>query len=276
MPTKLTYNSFGTPGAQTILFLHGGGVAGWMWDPVVSRLPMFHCLVPDLPEHGRSMDVRPFSMPLAAAEAAELVREKARGEKAVVVGLSEGAQTAVQMLASAPEVFERALISSALLLPMPGAGWLNSPGLLAWAYRLSVPPFRKNEWWMRLNMRRAAAIPDEFYPQYRDNFQHIPESQFVNLILANQAFRMPENLGPVAVPTLVVVGKHEYPVMKQSARLLASKLPDAAAKMVDLGAGSSMAREHNWAMNAPDAFAQTLLAFIQGGSYPPVIQDLIG
>jgi pimeloyl-ACP methyl ester carboxylesterase len=274
MPTRLSYQSSGKEGAQTILFLHGGGVAGWMWDPVVARLPDFHCLVPDLPEHGRSMSVRPITIPLAADEAAALVREKGRGGRAVVVGLSEGAQILVQMLSSAPEVIERAMVSSALLLPMRGYGWMKSPRLLAWLFRLSVPPFRKNEWWMRLNMKSSAAIPDEFYPQVRDNFQIMTESQFVNLVLANQEFRMPADLGQVTVPTLAVAGVREYAVMKESVRQLAAALPNAQAKLVDLGAGSSMAKEHNWAMNAPDAFAQTLRAFILGGPYPAVVHDL--
>src|SRR5512146_1169003 len=122
MMTSLAFQSSGEENEKTILFLHGGGVGGWTWDPVVARMQDFHCLVPDLPEHGRSMDVRPFTMELAANLAADLVRQQAHGGKAVVVGLSEGAQTVVQMLSSAPEVIERAVVSSALLLPMGGLG----------------------------------------------------------------------------------------------------------------------------------------------------------
>ena len=274
MTTSLSYQSSGNEHAQTILFLHGGGVAGWMWDPVVARLQDFHCLVPDLPDHGRSMAIQPFSMELAASQAVELVRDRAQGGKAVVVGLSEGAQVGVQMLASAPEVIERALISSALLLPMPGYGWLSSPGILAWSFRLSVPPFRKNEWWMRLNMKNAAAIPEEFFPQYRDNFQRMTESQFVNVMVANQHFRMPANLAKVTVPALAIAGKREYAVMKESARQLAAALPNGQARLLDLGPGASMAREHNWAMNAPDLFAQTVRSFITGANLPEALQAM--
>jgi pimeloyl-ACP methyl ester carboxylesterase len=272
MTTSLYVQSSGDQNAQTILFLHGGGVAGWMWDPVVARLPDFHCLVPDLPEHGRSMAIRPFSMELATSQAIELLRDRAHNGKAVVVGLSEGAQVAVQMLATAPELIERALISSALLLPMPGAGWFSSPRLLAWSFRASIPPFRKNEGWMRLNMKYAAAIPEEYYPQYRDNFQIMTESQFVNVMLVNQHFRMPANLGQVNTPTLAVAGKREYAVMKASARQLVAALPHAQARLIDLGPGSSMGKEHNWAMNAPDLFAQSVRCFIAGADLPEALR----
>jgi pimeloyl-ACP methyl ester carboxylesterase len=50
---------------------------------------------------------RPFSMELAAQKVAELIRDHAHGSKATVVGLSEGAQITVQLLATAPEHVER-------------------------------------------------------------------------------------------------------------------------------------------------------------------------
>jgi pimeloyl-ACP methyl ester carboxylesterase len=268
MTTRLIYQSYGDQNPQTILFLHGGGVAGWMWQPVISHLPDFHCLVPDLPDHGGSTALTPFTMELAAREAAELVRERAHDGKAVVVGLSEGAQVTVQMLASAPEVMQRAFISSALLLPMPGSSWLSSPGLLRWSFRLSVPPFRNADWWIRLNMKYSAGIPDEYFPQFRESFRTMPESQFVNMILANQSFRLPANLVSVGVPVLALAGKHEYAAMKASAQQLAAALPNAQSRQIDLGPGASLAKEHNWALTVPELFAQALRAFITNGELP--------
>lgn len=272
MATRLFFQSSGDEHAQTILFLHGGGVAGWMWDPVVARMQDFHCLVPDLPEHGRSLQVKPFSMQLAAEQAVELIRDRANGGRAAVVGLSEGAQTVVQMLANTPEVIERALISSALLLPMAGLSWMYSAGLIGWMFRISVPPFRNNEWWMRLNMKYSAGIPDEYFPQYRNNFQIITEDQFVNAMIANQQFRLPGNLDKAAAPTLVIAGKHEYDAMKKSVLMLTGALPHAQARLLDLGVGTSMRKEHNWAMNAPDLFAQVLRNFIADQELPNELQ----
>jgi pimeloyl-ACP methyl ester carboxylesterase len=158
------------------MFLHGGGVSGWMWHPVVERLPEFHCLVPDLPEQGQSRSTGPFSVELAADKVAEVIRGQAHGGRAVVVGLSEGAQVTVQLLARAPQLVERAVVSSALLKSLPGAGGFTSPGLLAWTYRLSMTPFKNNDFWIRLNMRYAVGIPETFYPQFKKDFQETTES----------------------------------------------------------------------------------------------------
>ncbi len=74
----LAFKEFHTEKPISILFLHGGGVAGWMWQPVVNLLSEFHCIVADLPEHGESAAVGPFSMVLAAEKCAELIQHPAQ------------------------------------------------------------------------------------------------------------------------------------------------------------------------------------------------------
>lgn len=262
---KLAFKEFHTEKPATILFIHGGGVAGWMWQPVVELLPEFHCLVPDLPEHGASAEVTPFSIELAAEKCAELVRERAHGGRAVVVGLSEGAQVAVQMMAATPEVISRAMISSALLLPVPGSRSYSSPRFLSTMYRFSMSaPFRNN-WWIRLNMKHSAGIPNHFFPQFRESFISTSRDQFVNLMVANQTFRLPQGVERFSAPTLIVYGRHEYKAMRESARLLARNLPNTRLFTVVLGKKSSLAREHNWALTSPRLFANTLRNWLNEG-----------
>jgi pimeloyl-ACP methyl ester carboxylesterase len=271
---SLAFQAFGPNDAPTIVFLHGGGVGGWMWRPVIDRLPEYRCLAPDQPEHGGSRKIGPFSMELAAQKVSELIRDQVPGGKACVVGMSEGAQVTVQLLATAPEGVEKAIISSALLRPITGLGWVSSPALLAWSYRLSIPPFIHNDWWIRLNMKYAAGVPDAFYPHFKDDFQHLTESEFVNLLLANQRFRLPAGLATATAPTLVVAGQREYGAMKQSVRDLVAALPCATGGFLNLGKGSSMAKEHNWALTAPELFAQTVRAWMEDRSLPREIEAM--
>ena len=123
----LYVDEHGPADAPTIVFLHGGGGAGWMWTPQVEALSSeFHLLVPDLPEQGRSTDGGQFTMASAAAQVADLVRTQSHGGRAHVVGLSEGAQVAVQLLADAPEVVLSAIASE----PADGSE-------IAWALMIS-------------------------------------------------------------------------------------------------------------------------------------------
>ena len=272
--SSLACETFGPKDGKTIVFLHGGGSGGWMWQPVIKFLPDYHCLVPDQPEHGRNRQIAPFSMELAAEKTAELILERANGGKACVVGLSEGAQITVQLLAAAPERVEKAVSSSALLRPIPGMSWLDSRALLAWTYRISIPPFKNVEWWIRLNMKYAAGIPDEFYSWFKKDFQDMTESEWVNLLTANQRFRLPAGLEKAAAPVLAVAGRREYGAMKESVRDLVKVLPHARGGFVNLGKGSSMAKEHSWALTAPELFAQTVRAWIEEKPLPKEIEPL--
>jgi pimeloyl-ACP methyl ester carboxylesterase len=268
LDSSLFVRAAGPSDAPAVVFLHGGGASGWMWQPVIERLPGYQCLAVDLPEQGNSRSAGAFSMLNAAEKVAEFIRSQVPGGCAHVVGLSEGAQVAVQLLAVAPERVNRAVISSALLQPMPGTAWMNSPGMWKWTYRLAMAPFKNNDWWIRLNMKYAAGIPESYFTDFKKEFQNTTEDGFVHLMTANQSFRLPFGLDRITIPTLIVVGKKEYAAMKQSARGLARVLPNAQAVQVDLGKGSSLAAEHNWALTAPELFALTVQAWIESNPLP--------
>jgi pimeloyl-ACP methyl ester carboxylesterase len=263
----------GSTAAPTIVFLHGGGGAGWMWQPQLESLKDFHCLVPDLPEQGQSLAEKPFSISGSANLIADLIRTRAHGSKAFVVGLSEGAQITVAMLSNYSELVERAIVSSALVRSIPGAGWLT-PGLIAFSYRWSVTPFKNNDWWIRLNMKYAAGVPEKYYPHFRQSFQTLTEEGFTNGMLENQRFRIPAGLGRAQTPTLIVCGKNEYSAMRKSAHDLGKIIPNGQAYEVNHSEKMSLAEEHNWNMTAPDLFSQMVRAWFTGQPLPVELRPL--
>jgi pimeloyl-ACP methyl ester carboxylesterase len=200
----LSVRECGPATAPTICFLHGGGVSGWMWGPQVEALQdTYHCLVPDMPEHGLSAAVRPFTIADTARRIAEVIRGRAH-----VIGLSEGAQVTVQLLGSAAEVVDHAIISSALLYPLPGAGLLG-PRALALTFNLFVAPFQGSDWYVRLN-RRGNAIPEQYFIEVREDTRRMTADSFTHMILENQRFHMPAGLDQVQVPALVI-SRRRYP-----------------------------------------------------------------
>ena len=115
-----------------------------MWRPQVEALQdTYHCLIPDLPEHGLSAAVQPFTIADAARRVAELIRERGHGGCAHVIGLSEGAQITVQLLGNARFV-DHAIVSSALMHPLPGIGLLG-PRAFALIFRLFAAPFLRSD-----------------------------------------------------------------------------------------------------------------------------------
>jgi pimeloyl-ACP methyl ester carboxylesterase len=268
--SQLYFEASGPDQARSIVFLHGGGVGGWMWRNVIKPLQAdFHCLVPDLPEQGHNVHTggAPYTTESAADRVAELIRAQAHGGKASVVGLSEGAQVVVALLSRSPQVIDHAISSSAILRPM----WVNAmltPGVFRWMYRWFIAPFKKNDWWMRVNMQYSAGVGDEYWEDFKHDFKEMTEDSLTHLMVSNMAFRLPDGLAKANVPVLVVVGSKEYKEMQESGRDLLKVLPNARGAIVNLGPKSSLAKEHNWALTNPPLFASTLKAWVNDQPLP--------
>ena len=71
----LYYQEYGNKKAPLMLFLHGGGVSGWMWENQIQYFTHYHCIVPDLPGHGKSIHEEKFSIKLCAEQLLALIEE---------------------------------------------------------------------------------------------------------------------------------------------------------------------------------------------------------
>lgn len=248
-----------------------------MWRPQVEALRHdFHLLVPDLPEQGRSTAAGPFTMISAAEQVARLVREHGNGGPVHAVGLSEGAQTVVQLLAMEPGLFETAIVSSALVRPIAGAGWASSPTMLGLAFAMSVEWPRNSDWWIRLNMRSAAGVPDAYFDDFRASFRGLSKSGFVNLMRANQTYRLPAGLERVLTRVLTVCGHREYDSMRRSAADIADAIPGALAREVVHARKLSLAQEHNWNLTEPELFSAMIRDFVEGRPLPEGLVPISG
>jgi pimeloyl-ACP methyl ester carboxylesterase len=250
----------GPSNAPTIVFLHGGGVGGWMWKPQIAQLQNeYHLLVPDLPEHGHSIEVKPCTLQNAAEQVAELIRTRAHGGRAHVVGLSLGAQTTIELLSQTPDLIDRAVASGPLMRPLPGIGTTN---LMAKSYW----PFRNMKWLVKWNMQ-GLGVPAEYFEEFRKDTAALTIDGFVRMTMANGNNHVPPNLPAVTVPTLLLVGEKELKIMKESVRDLLAVMPSAQGYVVT-GA------IHNWSMQLPDLFAQAVRAWITGQALPSALVTL--
>ncbi len=262
----------GSDDAPTICFLHGGGISGWMWRPQVEALQVtYHCLIPDLPEHGLSASVQPFTIADATHRIAELIRECGHGGRAHVIGLSEGAQITVSLLGSAPEVVDHAIISSALLHPFPGVGRLG-PRAFALIFRLFAAPFQRADWYIRLNMRYGNSFPEQYFAEIREDTRRMTATSFAHIMLENQRFRTPAGLDQVQVPAFIVAGQHELALVRQSARDLAAALPAGQGYLVAFS--KRAAEEHSWNVQRPELFDAVTRAWLTDRPLPPELLPL--
>lgn len=130
MSPSLHCNIFNPEAQTSVVLIHGAFVSGLYWDLVIPHLSHYHVLAPDLPGHGRSHTVTPFSVELSANLIADLVRTRAQNRSAHIIGHSLGAKVAIQLASTAPDLVKSVFVSGFEIFPssnltryIPYAAW---------------------------------------------------------------------------------------------------------------------------------------------------------
>lgn len=210
----------GTP----VLFLHGGGVSGWMWQPVLDHLSgEIRSIVPDLPGHGKNRGSDYVSHDVTIAELVELIRDAAPSG-VLVVGFSLGAQLAIRLASEQPSLVAGAIIVSGEAQPAPvPAATLR---LLKWA-----APLARYEWFARLQARQLA-VPEELLNDYIRGSREMSPDTLLASAGENIRFTLPAAWGAVAGPATVLVGERERGLMRHSAAIIHESLDDSVLCVV--------------------------------------------
>ncbi|MGE5653683.1 MAG: alpha/beta fold hydrolase [Bacillota bacterium] len=244
---------------RTVVLIHGGGVSGWMWRPQVETLNDYHCLVPDLAEHGMSISVKPFSIKESAEQIAEIIRQQAHGGRADVVVLSIGGQIVAELLANAPDVLDHAIISGALSRALPGYRLTSALGVASL-------PLSKAGWMIRASLK-SLGIPPEFELELADDTRATTAEGFRRIMEAVGTFALSSKLRETKVPTLVVVGEKEQKISIQSAREYVAMIPNAAGRMApQVG--------HMWNMQNPGLFTRMIRSWVTDQPLPSEMKPL--
>ncbi|MBB3606925.1 pimeloyl-ACP methyl ester carboxylesterase [Mycolicibacterium sp. BK556] len=245
----------GPVGAPAVVFLHGGLMSGWTWEPVVMRMQHYHCLVPDLPQYGKSFQHGPFEMGRAAEAVAELIRTRVSAGRAHLVGFSLGAQVGVQLLATQPQLIDRAVLSSTFINTWPAvpltrrlAGLAARATLLRWL-------LITRHW----DTHHAAQNPG-----YRDDARLNSGAQLAHIAMASAGFTVPRGLDTSYVPTLFVTGSEELRVIRRWAAALARPMPNGVDRL-------AQGMRHDWPLHNPDLFARTADAWLSLSPLPSAI-----
>ncbi len=245
----------GDPQNPAIVFLHGGGLSSNQWQPQLESLSdRFYCVAPDLPEQGKSVDLKPFTLDDAARRVVELIGTLPN-KKAHVVGLSLGGAVALEVLRTAPDVVDHVILSG------------TAAGLGKWLGRFTITSAGIYRWFKPetlLNMTyRQFNIPLIYRASLRDDLLKSFDVDFTR--------HFTEALMQVQLPAharaLVVVGEKETAVAKGAARKLATQINGARGVTVP-GVG------HVWNLEAAELFNLMVRAFVSDVPLPSDLRSL--
>jgi pimeloyl-ACP methyl ester carboxylesterase len=257
----LYYTESGTTNANTIIFLHGGGISGWMWLPQVKGLPDYNCIVPDLPGAGKSPTNDPIRINTAAEEVAELIKTKAPSGRAHVVGLSMGAQTALQLLSTHPELVDRIIVSGTNVSPTNGMRLLSP---LLRLIMILYSPIQNTGYMIHANMKQFK-IPPEYEADYRSDTRLLTPSLSTQIMVESMTYPLPSLVDVSGL--LVAYGEREVEQIKKSARMIRGKYPGVPC-VVAPGVG------HIWNLEKPDLFTALVRAWVEQAPLPGELLQL--
>lgn len=241
------------PSAETIVFLHGGGIGPWMWNQHISQLqPFYHCLAPELPGHG-SQWATPFSFEVAAQQVATMIRTQAHGGKAHLVGLSLGGQLALSVAAEYPELVDRLVVS--------GANTGGIPGMSIMRPMLAVSlPLKQLKSIQRLTIKKFHVPPDDVASYLVDN-ERATVNGLTAIVGSSGRFRIPARLKDFGGLTLVTLGSKELGLMHRSAARVVAELPRASGRV-------ATGMSHVWPLENPRMFSDTVRAWLTDTTLP--------
>ncbi len=215
----LYFKETGSRDDETIIFLHGSAMAGWIWEGQLKEFGDYHCVVLDLPEHGKSSNIKPFSINKSAEMISDIIRNNTCNGKAHLVGISIGAQIILQILSKNPELVDHAIISGTLTQNISRTESLLK--LLDYTVTL-YEPVKNMDFFLKANMR-TYNMPKHHFDKFKESTLHIKNDSLNRILKENMIFEMPDGLEKIEVPVLVMTGEKDYKIIKESAEdLLAS------------------------------------------------------
>jgi pimeloyl-ACP methyl ester carboxylesterase len=254
---SLHVHETGTPGTPSIVFLHGVGTSGWMWEKQIVALADFHCLNVDLPGHGKSNRETWVALTDTADQIARLIQARSTNGRAHVVGLSLGGYIALDLLEHHARVLDRVVMSGVTAAPMPNRALLK-PQL----WLMSVLMKRR---WLANMQAKALPLSPDMQSAFTDNLLAMSMPAYRRIWEEVACFQVPPSLRYVNTRTLITAGSRESNIITQAVGTISSMMPNAQGRLAP-GLG------HGWNVEAPDLFNEMVRAWIMGTPLPYRLQ----
>jgi pimeloyl-ACP methyl ester carboxylesterase len=253
---SLYVDESGTPGAPAIVFLHGVGASGWMWFRQLAALADFHCLTVDLPGHGRSAHMPWHSLADTSDEVAEVIRSRAAGARAHVVGLSLGGHVALLLLERHAQAVSHVVISGITAEPIPGRALIQPQVWLMTALSRS----RR----LAASQAKSMGVPPDMQDTFIGNLRAMSMQAYRRILHEVVDSRLSPALAKAETPVLVAAGSRESKIILRAVEAVPRLMPNATGVLAP-GVG------HGWNVEAPELFSAMVRAWITGAPLPAAL-----
>ncbi|UYQ78058.1 alpha/beta hydrolase [Glutamicibacter sp. JL.03c] len=243
--------------AQTLVFLHGGNVGNWSWDPQVLAFGDFNILTLHLPAFGARFEETWDGLESAADDVAALIADEVSEGGVHLVGISLGGVIALHVAARHPELVESMLITGT---PVAGA----SAGARA-VHRMQLKLIG-SEWYWRFQAGAYGMVDDE-RELFTEHGVKLKAQNMRAIMDELDSGGLPEHLESYQGPLLALVGAKEPKLVQKSFAALRDRVPQAITRAVP-------GMHHQWNIENPILFNSVLRRWITDGGIHQVLVEL--
>lgn len=221
----MKYAEYGLMQNETVIFLHGGGLAPWNYCDKAEQLQdRFHIIIPVLDGHNGS-DADFTTIENNADEIINYIDENFCGRIFMICGLSLGGQILTEILAKRKDICKYAIIESTLVIPMKTLYACVRP-FFSICY-----PLVKKQWFARLQFK-ALHIRDSLFEDYYRDSAAISKENMLAFLKANSDYKLKDSVKESLARVLILVGSKESRIMKKSAEVLYEQIPNATLEVL--------------------------------------------
>ncbi|WP_345472740.1 alpha/beta hydrolase [Glutamicibacter ectropisis] len=242
--------------AQTLVFLHGGNVGNWSWDPQVLAFGDFNILTLHLPAFGARFEETWDGLESAADDVAALIADEVSEGGVHLVGISLGGVIALHVAARHPELVDSVLVTGT---PLTGAS------ATARALNRMQLKLIGSEWYWRFQAGAYGMVDDERELFTEHGVKLKPENMRAIMDDLDPG-ALPKNLENYQGPVLALVGAKEPKLVQKSFVALREKLPQAITRVVP-------GMHHQWNIENPILFNSVLRKWISDGGLHQILVD---
>lgn len=256
--SELFYQSLNPTGSETILMIHGAFDSSKQWDDVTPLLIEngYHVLLPDLPAHGRSVSIQPFTVDSAAHLILDLVTKYAQNDSAHIVGLSLGAHVAAC-------IAERAKLDQILSVLASGFNEFRPPSLVA-------PLFAP----LIFCLHHLTMVTTEFQAEMAA--LRNGQASYALIAEVTRTLVMPREIGDIHERVLVVASASPDTWVGRDRCGSSKRLLEAIVDRHENGSRAVMHRgiRHEWHMHEPTLFGKTVIAWARREQLDGAFEDI--
>ena len=221
----MKYAEYGLTKNETVIFLHGGGLAPWNYCDIAEQLKdRFYIIIHVLDGHNGS-DTDFTTIENNADEIIHYVDENFCGNIFMICGLSLGGQILTEILAKRKDICRYAIIESTLVIPMKRTYAFIQP-FFSICY-----PLIKKRWFARLQFKTLHIKENLFEDYYKDSAA-ISKENMIAFLKANSDYKLKESIKESQARVLVLVGSKESKIMKKSAEIMYEQIPNASLEVL--------------------------------------------